>query len=312
MSATYRSVRDLPEEEYIAAGTPMCAGCGGLECLRLFHKILGDRLIFINAAGCMTLLATFPLTPFHGSWLYTTMGSAAAGAQGVRDALDILIEKKRIPPDEDMKVVVLAGEGSTMDIGLASESGTLHRKLDFYYLCYDNEGYGNTGFQMSSGSPYGSHTHTSDPGPAHPEGAWQDKKDIFEIWRAHRPAYIATLSPRHPVDLANKISRSMTVKGSRLFLALAPCPPAWGFDPAQTHQIARAAVDTGIWPLKEALDGEVRHTHIPPMKRVETFLETQSRYRHLFEPSRNDAAIARIQKQVDAYWQAVRRAESVK
>jgi hypothetical protein len=34
-----------------------------------------------------------PHTPCKGSWLYTTMASAAAGAQGVRYALDVLMAR---------------------------------------------------------------------------------------------------------------------------------------------------------------------------------------------------------------------------
>ena len=53
----------------------------------MIYDVLGARTVFVNAAGCMTLLSVYPLTPFRGSWLYTAMASAPAGAQGVRDAL---------------------------------------------------------------------------------------------------------------------------------------------------------------------------------------------------------------------------------
>ncbi len=60
----------------------------------------GAKTVFVNAAGCLTLLAVYPFTPFRGSWLYTAMASAPAGAQGVRDALDLLLEKGEIPARE--------------------------------------------------------------------------------------------------------------------------------------------------------------------------------------------------------------------
>lgn len=148
-------------------------------------------------------------------------------------------------------------------------------------------------------------SHTTDPGRVHPEGTEQYKKDIFEIWRAQRPAYIATISPRHPLELAKKVEKAITMTGFRLFVALAPCPPGWGYDPSLTHEVAHAAVDTGIWPLKEAVNGVVHHTHKPRMKPVETYLEIQGRYRHLFEPERHEASIERIQHRVDDYWATV-------
>jgi len=45
----------------------------------------------------------------------------------------------------------------------------------------------------------------------------------------------------------------------------------------------------------------------PPRRRepVERYLELQGRFRHLFEPERDEATIAEIQQHVDDYWDAV-------
>ena len=94
----YKRLKDISKDEFIFPGTTVCGGCGGLEALRLAHKVLGKNVVFVNAAGCFTLLAPFPYSPFKGSWLYTTMASAPAGAQGIRDALDILIDTGRLKP----------------------------------------------------------------------------------------------------------------------------------------------------------------------------------------------------------------------
>ena len=214
----YKSPKDLPREEFITPGSPMCAGCGGLTTLRLFHKVLGENVVIVNAAGCMTLLAAYPYTPLRSSWLYTTMASASAGAQGIRDALDVLIATGHLAEEDDLKVVVLAGDGSTYDMGLSATSGAIHRGLDFWYLCYDNEAYGHTGFQLSSGSPLGSWTATTRA------GSQRTKKDIFEIWRAHCPPYVATVSSHEPVELAEKVDRALKLRGPKLFLSLAVCP----------------------------------------------------------------------------------------
>lgn len=299
---TFKKIKQLPQEEQVLPGTSLCAGCGGLEALRLAAKVLGPNVVYVNAAGCFTLLAVYPFTPFHGSWLYTTMGSAPAGAQGIRDALDVLIAKGRLPQDDDLKVVVLAGDGSTYDMGLSATSAAIYRNLDFYYFCYDNEAYGNTGVQLSSATPFGARTTTSPCSLQHPAGATREKKDLFEIWRAHRPPYIATVSPRHPLDLAEKFARAARVTGPKLFLALSACPTGWGYDPAQTAEVARLAVESGLWPLKEAVNGTVTHTYVPKRKPVEDYLKLQTRFRHLFEPARQDEAIRHIQGHVDAYW----------
>lgn len=300
----YRSQKDLPRVEPVAPGSPLCAGCGGLLTLRLLHKVLGENVVVVNAAGCMTLLATYPFTPLRSSWLYTTMGSAPAATQGIRDALDVLREEGRLEPEDDLKVLVLAGDGSTYDMGLSATSAAIHRGLDFWYLCYDNEAYGNTGFQMSSASPLGSQTATTPAVGALRPGTPREKKDIFEIWRAHRPPYIATVSASEPVDLAEKARRALEIEGPKLLLSLAVCPTGWGFDPRRGQEIARLAVATGVWPLKEAFRGDVRHTYVPPRFRpVEEYLRPQLRFRHLFEPVRQEPVLREIQAHVDAYWQ---------
>lgn len=299
-----KSLTDLPLEENILPGTPICAGCGGLLTLRHCLKALGDKTVIVNASGCFSLLSIYPFTPFRSSWLYTAMASAPAGAQGVRDALDILVRKRWISPDEDMKVVVLSGDGSANDIGLSSTSGAISRGLDFYYLCYDNEAYGNTGFQWSPSSPFSSKTATT------PRGSTPSKKNLFEIWRSHKPPYLATISPAHPVDLANKFKKAEQYKGPKLFISLAPCPPGWGTDPSHSANFAKLAVDTGIWALKEAVYGEVRHTLIPKkLKPVEEYLKEQGRFAHLFKPERQEEAIRKIQETVDGYWTEVKDSE---
>ena len=298
----YKSLKDLPRSHALSPGTAMCAGCGGLEALHEVLDVLGRKTVVVNAAGCMTLLANYPYTPFHGSWLYTSMASAPAGAQGVRDALDILRDRGRLAAADDLTAVVLTGDGSAYGMGLSATSAAIERGLDFIYLCYDNEGYGNTGQQSSAATPHGAKTSTS--GGA--QGYLGEKKDLFAVWAAHKPSYVATVIGADPLDLARKVQRAAALKGPRLILALAPCPTGWDFDPGDTVEIGRLAVKTGIWPLKEYADGRIVHKRVPrPRVPVEEYLTRQGRFRHLFEPERNDALIAAIQARVDRYWDDV-------
>jgi pyruvate ferredoxin oxidoreductase beta subunit len=299
---SFHRMKDLPSTHLLGTGTAMCAGCGGLAALHEIYDILGEKTIFVNAAGCMTLLSVYPFTPFRGSWLYTAMASAPAGAQGVRDALDILIEKKKMSKDDDMEVVVLTGDGAAYGMGLSATSGAMERDLDFIYICYDNEGYGNTGQQYSGATPHAAKTATSKG----PRGFSGFKKDLFSIWAAHQPAYVATVIASEPLDLARKIQKAKGLKGPRMIIALAPCPPGWDYDPQETINIGRLAVKTGVWPLKEYIDGKVVHTKIPRQRTpVEEYLKLQGRYRHLFEPERDEETIKEIQDRIDQYWKNI-------
>jgi pyruvate ferredoxin oxidoreductase beta subunit len=295
----FRRMNDLPSAHLLGGGTAMCAGCGGLQAIQEVYDVLGKKTVFVNAAGCMTLLSIYPFTPFRGSWLYTAMASAPAGAQGVRDALDLLLENGRIPPEENVEVVVLTGDGAAYGMGMSSTSGAIDRNLDFLYVCYDNEGYGNTGQQYSEATPHGARTATSSGSRGYPGY----KKDLFSIWCAHRPVYAATVIGAEPLDLARKVERAARLGGPRLILSLAPCPTGWDFDPADTIEIGRLAVRTGVWPLKEYVDGEVVHTKVRrPRLPVEAYLERQGRFDHLFAPRRNQRILDEIQARVDAYW----------
>jgi pyruvate ferredoxin oxidoreductase beta subunit len=295
----FKRMKDLPSTHLLGTGTPMCSGCGGLEAIREIYDVLGPGTVFVNAAGCMTLLAVYPFTPFRGSWLYTAMASAPAGAQGIRDALDILIEQQRLPVGEDLEVVVLTGDGAAYGMGLSSTSAAIERDLDFLYICYDNEGYGNTGQQFSGATPHAARTATS-KGPL---GFAGYKKDLFAIWAAHKPAYVATVIGSEPLDLVRKIEKARQLKGPRLIIALAPCPPGWDFDPRESADIGKLAVTTGVWPLKEYSDGKVVHTKIPRQRQpVAAYLEKQGRFAHLFKPQRNEQLLQELQNSVDSYW----------
>jgi len=298
----FARMKDLPSTHLLGAGTAMCAGCGGLQALHEIYDVLGGKTVFVNAAGCMTLLCIYPFTPFRGSWLYTAMGSAPAGAQGVRDALDILLEQNRITPEEDLTTVVLTGDGSAYGMGLSATSAAIDRNLDYLYICYDNEGYGNTGQQFSGATPHAAKTATSKGSVGYPGY----KKDLFALWVANKPAYVATVIGSEPLDLAKKIETAAQLKGPRMIIALAPCPTGWDFDPKDAVEVGKLAVKTGVWPLKEYIDGKVVHTKIPRERPpVEEYLKLQGRFKHLFSPVRNDAMIAEIQQRIDTYWRNI-------
>jgi pyruvate ferredoxin oxidoreductase beta subunit len=204
--------------------------------------------------------------------------------------------------EEDLSVVALTGDGAAYGMGLSATSGAIERRLDFLYICYDNEGYGNTGQQYSGATPHGARTATS----RGVTGFTGYKKPLFDIWVAHKPVYAATVIGAEPLDLARKIEKARGLKGPRLIIALSPCPTGWDFDPAQSIAIGKLAVKSGVWPLKEYIHGRVVHTKLPTRRvAVEKYLQTQGRFAHLFQPRRNETLLTEIQERIDAYWAEV-------
>ena len=294
-------MKDTPRSEFLVSGSPLCPGCGGEAAVKLALKALGERTVVVLVPSCFGLLTLYPYTSMKNPTLFAPFACGPAAAQGLVDGIGIRVEKGEIA-DPKSKVLVLTGDGAAYDIGLQATSGAIQRRLDFYYLCYDNEAYGNTGFQYSSATPLASATTTT-----HATGVMDGnplrKKDLFEVWRAHRPPYVATVAVSRPVDLLRKFEKASKIPGPKLFIALGVCPTGWGSEPRETVGLDRLAVETGLWPLKEAVDGRVTHTYVPRKRLpVEEYLRKQKRFAHLFKPEEKRETLKKIQGDVDAYW----------
>jgi pyruvate ferredoxin oxidoreductase beta subunit/2-oxoisovalerate ferredoxin oxidoreductase beta subunit len=196
--------------------------------------------------------------------------------------------------DTETTVVSWAGDGGTFDIGLQSLSGAVERNEDCIFVCYDNEAYMNTGVQRSSSTPFGVRTTTT------PGQDWKKtrKKNIMETMAAHRIPYAATASIAFPEDLIAKFEKAREKKGGSRFIHIfASCATGWGAPSDMSVKIARLAVQTNIFPLYEIEDGTRYTLNYKGDSRVEDYLQTQGRFKHL---SKKD--ISRIQDLVTEDW----------
>jgi pyruvate ferredoxin oxidoreductase beta subunit/2-oxoisovalerate ferredoxin oxidoreductase beta subunit len=174
---------------------------------------------------------------------------------------------------EKTHVICWAGDGGTYDIGMATLSAAAERNEDIMYVCYDNEIYGNTGGQRSSATPFGARTTTT------PQGKQERKKELVEIMAAHRIPYAATLSIAHPEDFERKLHTALAMTGFRFLLIHAPCPTGWKSEPAESLQLVRLAVQSGLFPLYEVHDGiRYRITHEPEWLDPTPYFEKQRRF----------------------------------
>lgn len=285
--------RELPKEEYFVSGHRACQGCGEALALRLITKALGNRIIIANATGCMEIISSaFPQTAWGVPWIHVAFENAAAVASGVESALKVLTRKGKIKR-EKITVLGVAGDGGTADIGLQALSGALERGHDFVYICLDNEAYMNTGIQRSSSTPYGARTTTSPPGKKS-IGQITWKKNVAMIAAAHSIPYVATVCPTFYLDLMNKVKRASLIPGPTYIHCLSPCPTGWRYSPDLSIKIGRLAVETGVFPLYEIVDGRLKITRpVRRLKPVKDYLQLQGRFRHL-----GDEDILKIQDRV--------------
>ncbi len=286
--------RELPREEYFVSGHRACQGCGEALVLRLITKALGSRIIVAMATGCMEIISSaFPQTAWEVPWIHVAFENAAAVASGVESALKVLMRKGKMKK-EKITVLGAAGDGGTADIGIQALSGVLERGHNLIYICLDNEAYMNTGIQRSSSTPYGAHTTTSPHGKKS-IGQITWKKNMAMIAAAHSIPYVATVCPTFYLDLMNKIKKASLMSGPAYIHCFSPCPTGWRYSPNLSIKIGRLAVETGVFPLYEIVDGGLKITHpIRKLKPVKDYLQLQGRFRHL-----GDEDITRIQDRVN-------------
>jgi pyruvate ferredoxin oxidoreductase beta subunit len=198
------------------------------------------------------------------------------------------------------RVVGQGGDGGTVDIGFACLSGMFERGGDVLYICYDNEGYMNTGVQRSAATPPAARTMTTQAVGPEPGAPWGQGKSAPLIALAHEIPYVATATIADLRDLEAKVAHAMGLRGPRYIHILVTCPLGWGAASKDSIRIARLAAESGIFPVFEGEHGDVtRVTKIRRRVPVEEYLKLQRRYAHLFSPVRRDDVIARIQARAD-------------
>lgn len=288
-------------DEYMMPGNRACQGCGLSLAYRYILKALRENTILTLPASCLTVLhGLYPITSVGIPCLNCTFASTAASASGIVAGLAALNRS-------DITVVAVAGDGGTYDIGIQALSGAAERGTDFIYICYDNEGYMNTGTQRSSATPMGALTTTT---PVLTKR--QNKKDMMKIMEGHDIPYLATCSPAFPTDLYEKFVKAKRIKGTRYVQIATPCPPGWVFRPSETVKIGRLAVETGAVVLYEIENGKFRLTgrsrtiaEKGTRAPLINYVEKQGRFRKM-----SMEQLGQLQRWVDAKWnEYLKRAE---
>ncbi len=289
-------ISKLPKKKYLLPGNASCPGCPEALGLKYLSMALGEKLIIVVPAGCTSIIQG--LAP-GGAFLFPTLNvpfaSSDAVAAGLSAAKEIL--------GEDAVVVAWGGDGGTADIGFATLSGAAERNDNIIHICVDNEAYMNTGIQRSSLTPYGAWTTTTW------RGKREGKKELSLIMLMHKVPYVATASVGYPQDFIAKLRKAASIKGFKFIHLHAPCPVGWRFDPSKTVEVAKLAVETGMWILFESVNGKltISPPSIPYMdkskrKPIREYIRIQGRFRTLSE---NEINI--LERMVDENWRLIKK-----
>ena len=279
-------------------GQRACEGCGvalgARHALDAALRATGNRLIVVNATGCLEAFSTPDAEPTRQvPWIHSLFGNAPAVATGVAAA-------QRIHGRTDVRVVAQGGDAGTADIGFGCLSGMFERNDDVLYICYDNEACMSSGGQRTSATPPAAGTTTTPALGKDPGNAFGTGKNMPLLAMAHRIAYVATASVADLADLERKVTHAMELHGARYIHVHVPCPLGWGFAPADTIRIAQLAVQSGLFPLFEAHGGKVTAT--TPIGRkvpVDEYLGLQTRFARLFVDAASRERVAMIQAIAD-------------
>jgi len=289
---------DPDRRNALNSGHRACQGCGEALAARYVLDTAvaatGGKLVTVNATGCLEVFSTpYPESSWQLPWLHSLFANAASVATGVAAAL-------KATGRDEIRVLAQGGDGGTVDIGFACLSGMFERNDDVLYVCYDNEGYMNTGVQRSGATPPAARTATTEAVGAEPGNRFGVGKDLARIAMAHDIPYVATATVAELHDLEDKVRTAMSMRGARYLHVLVPCPLGWGTDTAETVKLARLAQRSGLFPVYEAVQGTVSSV-LPIRDRVpvEEYLRPQKRYAHLFAGQGRPDVVARLQEIAD-------------
>ena len=192
-----RGIKELPEAKEILEEHSLCAGCPEAAALRYVLSALPnpEDTIIVNSTGCTSLM--FPHIALHT--VHSLFGNQNAVASGIKRVLDWRF------PDTEKDVVVLAGDGATVDIGLDYTLQSFFRQENITTICFDNEVYANTGGQESGATAKGQVFKMA------PTGKKFDKVPMWELATTSGCHYSINMTASAPKAVAKAVREAILI-----------------------------------------------------------------------------------------------------
>lgn len=267
-------------EELISPGISACVGCNVELSLRVVMRVLGPNTILAVPPGCMGGVGVVGWDMKAGAKVpvfFPLLDNPASMLTGIKLHYDRI--------GQDVNVVAFAGDGATVDAGFQCLSGAAERGDKIIYICYDNEGYMNTGYQRSGSTTKGAWTSTTPINRQGEGGKRQNKKDFPMIMAMHDIPYMATANPAYIQDMINKIEKAKQVDDGLAYIHIFnPCITGWGIKPEESIEVARLAVQTNFAPLYEVENGNFSiNVNVKNPKPIDEYLKKINKFSHLVE-----------------------------
>ncbi|MGE5663403.1 MAG: thiamine pyrophosphate-dependent enzyme, partial [Deltaproteobacteria bacterium] len=299
-----RALTERPKR--IGPGHGACPGCGIFTNLDTFLKGIEGFVTVLFHTGCGMVVTTgYPYTAHKVTYVHNLFQNGAATLSGISEMFEERKKRGEIPKDEKITFLMVTGDGGH-DIGLGPSVGAAMRNNRIIIIEYDNQGYQNTGSQLSFTVPLGQSTSTSNYGPAQ-KGKSTHHKDTAQIFGACHVPYVFTAAESNPRDMVRKAAKAQRYAEEGLVFGklISMCPLAWRTEERISVPIIQAAVDSCFFPLYEIEHGITTLNYDPEEKGkkvpVTEWIKHMGKTKHLLKADCKDV-LASFQTEVDRRW----------
>jgi len=295
----------------IAPGHGACPGCGAFPVLHQVFSVLEGDIVVLFQTGCAMVVTTgYPKTAHRITYIHNLFQNGAATLSGLVEMYDELIRRGELPDSPDITFIMVTGDGG-MDIGMGPALGAAHRNHHMMILEYDNQGYMNTGAQLSYSTPLGHRTSTSEVGPNR-RGKISHHKDTAQIFAATHVPYVFTASEGYPEDLMRKAAKAQWYakhEGMTYGKILSFCPLNWTTTDDAAESVLQVAIDSCFFPIYEVERGITNITYDPELldrrRKISDWLGQMGKTRHLMAQD-NEQRLATIELEVERRWRRIK------
>ncbi len=300
-----------PTPHRIAPGHGACPGCGAFTVFKQFFRILDGPVVVLYQTGCAMVVTTgYPATAHRVTYIHNLFQNGAATLSGLVEMYHERVRRGELPGVEDPTFVMVSGDGG-MDIGMGAAIGTALRNHKMILIEYDNEGYMNTGGQLSYSTPLGHQTSTSPVG-SQTQGKQFHHKDTPQIFAAANAPYVFTAVEGFPEDLMKKAAKAQWYARNEGFVygkILSHCPLNWVAADDSVEEGLQAAVDSCFFPLYEIERGKTVITYDPEVlgrrRSMKDWFTQMGKTKHLMTPAA-ETLVAAMEIETERRWERLK------
>ena len=316
--ATGKLEVDLPPYWALAArphrvvpGHGACPGCGMFPVLdQVFKSLEGDIVVLFHTGCAMVVTTGYPFSSHRVTYIHNLFQNGSATLSGLVDMYHERVARGELPASDDITFVMISGDGG-MDIGMGPALGTAHRNHRMMIIEYDNQGYMNTGSQMSYSTPLGHLTSTSHIGKKE-EGKSFHHKDTVQIMASTHIPYVFSAVEGFPADLMRKVAKAQWYakhEGLVYGKILSFCPLNWKTPDDEGADVVHSTVDSCFFPLYEVEHGHTTITHDPDELGTRIplggWLGRMGKTKHLMEDEHRHV-LDGLQAEIDRRWRRLK------